>query len=92
MDEFGADVIVSALDGLAHPTGTALTICTAHKSKGLEWGSVRLAGDFPGPDRLNGPKAADELRLLYVAVTRARFALDVTLCPSFAGTPVPATA
>lgn len=54
---------------------------TAHKAKGREWESVRIAPDFaePEPDEhgetnLNEP----ELKLAYVAVTRAKMRLDVS--------------
>lgn len=55
-------------------------VCTAHKSKGLEFGRVQLADDYfyktegaflPVIDE-------DESRLMYVAVTRAKHVLDVT--------------
>jgi hypothetical protein len=60
-DESSADVVLS----------------TAHKAKGREWDSVRLAPDFVstrlGPD----PDAASEARLFYVAMTRAKKSLIV---------------
>lgn len=78
VDEFGPEEIIT---GLAEITtdGADITVCTAHQSKGLEWNTVKLAADFPAPGKLT----EDELMLLYVAVTRARNALDVTACPSF---------
>lgn len=42
------------------------------QAKGREWGSVQLADDFP--DHLD----EEELRLLYVACTRAKLELDLT--------------
>jgi GNAT superfamily N-acetyltransferase len=58
-----------------------VTITTAHKSKGLEWDRVRIADDFWGPrtDPDTGEvkmPSPEELRLNYVAVTRAAKALD----------------
>lgn len=59
-----------------------LMISTGHKAKGREWKSVRLLDDFmrskpTARDRENpGPDPA-ELRLLYVALTRAKVALQV---------------
>src|SRR5208282_5174097 len=58
-DESSADVVLS----------------TAHKAKGREWESVRLAPDFVST-RL-GPDAASEARLFYVAMTRAKNSLIV---------------
>lgn len=57
-----------------------LVAVTGHKAKGLEFDSVRLAEDFFQPKRLrsvNPETGADrinmeELRLIYVAMTRAR--------------------
>ena len=63
-DERGADVILS----------------TAHKAKGREWRSVQIAGDFREPkedddgQQREVPRA--EMMLSYVAVTRAKLALD----------------
>jgi hypothetical protein len=48
-------------------------VSTAHKAKGREWGSVQLGGDFPTASKMH----TDELRLLYVAVTRAKRELDI---------------
>ncbi|MFR9753736.1 UvrD-helicase domain-containing protein [Nocardia sp. 004] len=56
-------------------------VSTAHKAKGLEWDRVRIGDDFKGPtkdpdsDELVMP-SPEELRLAYVAVTRARAELD----------------
>lgn len=51
-----------------------VTVCTAHRSKGLEWDTVKLYDDFADildPD-MPADKRDDELNLLYVAATRAR--------------------
>lgn len=74
IDEFGADVIVDALAKMPDEREADLVVSTAHKSKGRQWDSVQLADDFP-----DGSKdvAAEELRLLYVAATRARRQLDI---------------
>jgi superfamily I DNA/RNA helicase len=56
-------------------------ISTAHKAKGLEWSRVKIGKDFKGPQKnkqtgqLVMPND-DELRLAYVAVTRAESELD----------------
>jgi len=68
-----------------------ISLCSAHKSKGLEWDRVLLADDFQALMSKQGlPKAmsftsceeevmsvveAEEIRLLYVAITRARMKL-----------------
>ncbi|MCX4097711.1 UvrD-helicase domain-containing protein [Nocardia sp. alder85J] len=58
-----------------------VVVSTAHKAKGLEWDSVRIGEDFKNPatDPDSGELVvppAEELRLAYVAITRARRALD----------------
>jgi len=54
-----------------------LILSSAHKSKGLEWDTVRLADDFKLPTDTNEkggfkPFFAEDMNLLYVAVTRAK--------------------
>jgi hypothetical protein len=55
-------------------------VSTAHKAKGREWASVLIGEDFYPPkiDETGEQKEAEpgELRLAYVAVTRARLVLD----------------
>jgi hypothetical protein len=63
------------------PDPPDVVVVTAHLSKGLEWKMVRIADDFRGPeiDKATGKMImpdAEELRLAYVAVTRAMEFLD----------------
>jgi superfamily I DNA/RNA helicase len=51
-------------------------LSTAHKAKGREWESVRLASDFVSSTG-SDPIAASEVRLFYVAMTRAKERLIV---------------
>lgn len=81
IDSFTCEVILSALKGMPHEKDADLIICTAHKSKGMEWDSVRLAADFPTKSKCSD----SDRRLLYVAVTRAKLVLDVSSCPFFTG-------
>lgn len=64
-------------------------ISTAHKAKGREWSTVRLNEDFARTKEvvcpqtglvLKEPISPSELRLLYVAITRAKEAVDVPPC------------
>ena len=61
--------------------GPQVLVTTAHKSKGLQWNNVRIFDDFWGPrtnkktGELEMP-ADEELRLAYVALTRAQKKLD----------------
>ncbi|HBZ9864419.1 TPA: UvrD-helicase domain-containing protein [Salmonella enterica subsp. houtenae] len=54
-----------------------ITVCTAHRSKGLEWDRVSLHGDFADilDPEMSESKRDDEINLLYVAATRARHTL-----------------
>ncbi|MFE9099053.1 UvrD-helicase domain-containing protein [Streptomyces sp. NPDC007264] len=85
IDEHGVEVILDAVHRLSPETQAEVTVSTAHKAKGREWPSVRIAPDFepapsdevdeegnPLPKELN----LEEARLAYVAVTRARRQLD----------------
>jgi hypothetical protein len=61
-DEASADVVLS----------------TAHKAKGREWDSVRLASDFLSSKPTTSKVTAEaEVRLFYVAMTRAKRMLHV---------------
>ena len=54
-------------------------ISTVHRAKGLEWRRVRVVNDFRFM-LVNGRLTLDEdeMRLLYVAVTRAQHVLDIS--------------
>jgi hypothetical protein len=72
-------LITAMLHQLVDEDQAELVVSTAHKSKGREWRTVQLASDFPDePAELAPTIETEELRLLYVAVTRARERLDTT--------------
>ncbi|MEV0369581.1 UvrD-helicase domain-containing protein [Streptomyces sp. NPDC050636] len=87
VDEHGTEALLRALARLSPEEAAAVTVSTAHRAKGREWASVRIADDFTGPDDLDehdedgtplpGAIDIDEARLAYVAVTRARSRLDI---------------
>lgn len=81
VDRFGPIRILRAIEQMPAEATARLVISTAHKAKGREWDRVRLAGDFPTglhpTTEQPVPVPAEELRLLYVAVTRAREVLDI---------------
>jgi hypothetical protein len=70
--DFTVPTILAALERMIPERQADVIVSTAHKSKGREWDRVQLAGDFPP-----GTTSKDELRLLYVAVTRAKRDLDI---------------
>lgn len=80
IDEHGTNRILAAADSLASEEQADLVVSTAHRAKGREWPKVRIHSDFraPKPDRETGlvMLKREEGRLAYVAVTRARQALD----------------
>lgn len=57
-----------------------LTVSTAHKAKGLEWGRVKIADDFRGVEITKDGRWVwpddEEMRLAYVALTRGMKAID----------------
>lgn len=76
VESFGASTILAAIDAMTDERNATVTISTAHKAKGREWSKVRIASDFmPRPDK---PLEDSDLRLRYVAFTRARDVLDNT--------------
>ncbi|TDF44484.1 ATP-dependent helicase [Streptomyces sp. WAC05374] len=86
VDEYGVEVILRAVRSLDREEVADVTVSTAHKAKGRQWPTVRIAKDFePSPAEesdTNGapilrPLNVDEARLAYVAVTRARHHLDL---------------
>jgi DNA helicase-2/ATP-dependent DNA helicase PcrA len=65
------------------PEDQRLTLSTIHSAKGLEWHTVfiiwALDGRFPSAHAINkGEELEEELRLMYVAATRAKENLFIT--------------
>ncbi|MFC8920322.1 UvrD-helicase domain-containing protein [Streptomyces sp. NPDC057116] len=86
VDEYGVEVILQAVRCLDREEVADVTVSTAHKAKGRQWSTVRIAQDFePSPPEESDTSGApslrplniDEARLAYVAVTRARHHLDL---------------
>ena len=92
LDTFLADMALEPPDNLVEgglhlpqPGDARLTLSTIHSAKGLEWHSVfiiwALDGRFPSLQAIEDPEQLDEeLRLMYVAATRARENLTF-VCP-----------
>jgi hypothetical protein len=81
VDTHGPDELIRALESLSSEEHAKVSVSTAHKAKGREWGSVRIGGGFAAPsvddDGVQRGLQAAEARLIYVAVTRARRRLDL---------------
>lgn len=78
--------LAGELDARAHaqhaPVGQGVTLSTLHAAKGLEWDAVAIVGAHDGtlPFVLatTSEQVAEERRLLYVGITRAREHLRVS--------------
>lgn len=82
VEKYTTTTIISALRYMPDEADATLIVSTAHKAKGREWDRVEIAQDFapkPGKDG-EAPKepSQSEIRLRYVAVTRAKLALDAS--------------
>ncbi|NHI06701.1 I DNA and RNA helicase protein [Streptomyces sp. KO7888] len=87
IDTHGPDAILAAVDELTDEKHANVTVSTAHKAKGREWPTVKIADDFPPPKDTDQhdaqgrpiPEPVNDIdaRLAYVAVTRARYHLDL---------------
>lgn len=76
IDEYTPEGVISAIERCTSNENEAqVTVSTAHKAKGREWDTVRIAGDFDRDDD-GGSVDGAEAMLAYVAVTRARKVLD----------------
>jgi hypothetical protein len=79
VDTHGAETIISAVARLSAEHTARVIASTAHKAKGREWPSVRIGPGFEPLADIHGdprPLSAEEARLIYVAVTRAKELLD----------------
>jgi len=95
VEDHGAQAIIDACEKLVNPVLAygerpargepavpvgAVVVSTLHRSKGLEWGRVRIANDVPGPrvDMETWDIRVDpaEMMLNYVGATRAKLELD----------------
>jgi hypothetical protein len=83
VDRFGCKQLIRVLAYELVPEHQAdVVVSTAHKAKGREWPRVRLAADLTVErDEITDELPVDEMRLLYVAATRARDILDVSAVP-----------
>ncbi|MBB3259007.1 hypothetical protein F4827_003881 [Paraburkholderia bannensis] len=79
VDELGTGYLRSLAQHSASGQLADYVISTVHRAKGLEWKRVRVANDFRfrGADGSPVPEE-DEIRLLYVALTRAQHVLDIS--------------
>ncbi len=72
---YGAQSVLDVCAASVNEDSADLIVSTAHKAKGREWDSVKIASDFNAPQEGEVPRR-DEMMLMYVGVTRAKIALD----------------
>ncbi len=87
VESYGVPKLRRALAACVRPEQCDLLLSTLHKAKGLEWNRVKLLADFapqsesqdkkPSEKEIARFKAAENLRILYVAITRARIELEI---------------
>lgn len=75
INTYGVSAVLAVCANSVDEKTADLIISTAHKAKGREWNRVRISNDFREPEDGKLPSNA-EMMLLYVAVTRAKLALD----------------
>ncbi len=80
LERFWTEVSLGATVDALDPRADAITLLTLHAAKGLEFDVVFVAGCEDGllPLRLPGTDLAEERRLLFVGMTRARSRLVLT--------------
>ena len=79
IEKHGGDLLIEILTQASKAENADYIISTAHKAKGLEWGKVRLDSGFMYKiDQMGLNISKDELRLIYVAATRAKDNLDAS--------------
>lgn len=81
LGEFVAELFERA-EAKNAPTSHAVTLCSLHAAKGLEWEHVFLVGMSEGLMPISLAKrqeqVAEERRLLYVGITRAKMNLSIS--------------
>lgn len=80
IDSYGPEGVLEILSGLVDENRANVIVSTAHKAKGREWSTVRVADDFreprPNADNPRPRVSREDAMLAYVTVTRAQQVLD----------------
>lgn len=82
VEEYSVDTLIQTLSSVAeNPRESTVVLSTTHKAKGREWDHVELAEDFNVEVKEKDEPLKDfereELRIMYVALTRAKQSLNV---------------
>lgn len=76
VNKYSVEVLLKALSACVPENRADVVVSTAHKAKGREWGTVRIASDFELDPEASPEQRDPELMLAYVAITRAKKVLD----------------
>jgi len=79
IDNYGVQTVMDVANKAVDEKYADVIVSTAHKAKGREWDSVKIAPDFREPVNEDGTPSdpvKSECNLAYVAVTRAKLQLD----------------
>jgi hypothetical protein len=79
VDECGTGYLRNLASRITPESAADYVISTVHRAKGLQWKRVKVTNDFVFKS-IDGRLSLDEdeMRLLYVAVTRAQHVLDIS--------------
>jgi hypothetical protein len=79
VDELGTEYLRSLARRITPESNADYVISTVHRAKGLQWKRVKVTNDFRFKT-IDGRLTLDEdeMRLLYVALTRAQHVMDVS--------------
>lgn len=72
INQVGISAVIDAVRGCVTRDQAVVSVGTAHKAKGLEWDTVRIADDFVPPEPDVDEPDTEAMCLNYVAVTRAK--------------------
>lgn len=74
VNRFSPAALINALDRCSDESEANIVVTTAHRAKGRQWNNVKIDSDFPHISDMT----EEDLRLIYVALTRARLNLDTS--------------
>lgn len=74
VNKFSPSSLIDALNRCTEETEANIVVTTAHRAKGREWNNVKIDSDFPHISDM----AEEDLRLIYVALTRAKLNIDTS--------------
>lgn len=83
LDRFGPEKVMKVATNCVSERKSDVVVATVHKVKGLEWNSVAVDAGVVPDDSGDDGAPDGEMMVAYVAVTRAKTALDATAVEPF---------